>query len=308
MKRSKGNARNKSLSGWLRTIHTPTTEVAPEQPRETLRSFAAVEDKRQQAEHAYRAEQERIAAASVLLTQDDSEYLASVIDKMDPIWQTKPNTELCDAVRNAFVAYRDSQPDLTILDKGIQKIATATQKNWGLAWDRPESFAILVQLMIDGGLLNGTDLVDLRVQEQEQPAVPQAQPQQFDDLDNQSAKSAVLASVQGDARSWYDAFAATLQRDFNHYLTDSETAAIVRLLERGLNYRRCADWHTARKACVKAGTLASLLLYPAEIFDDQIENMDLSDFESKQAYAREFQRLRQLEDGGAAPQFAPQYT
>jgi hypothetical protein len=309
MKKSK-NRRGSALAGLLSLSgadrgRVKTVEVTDEQPRETLRTFAQQENLRIAAENAAKQQAANVILAQKLFTEPSAE-LASRI----PLFNRGERTEAqvmaaCQAAVAGMKATLENQ-DVVLTDSGLQKLARIVmlQGNNALDFSTVISWIELFNYVDSIGAFAQGDIVDMRVQEQEAAPAPQAQ--NFDSLGDSEAKEAVLSAVQSDCREWYLAFEATLLRDFGFSFTDAQTAAVVNILKRGLvNYRSAKGWHTVRKSLVASGALPSNLLYPAEVFDDQIETLDLSDFEQKQTYAREFHRLQQLPNGGAAPQFAP---
>ena len=313
MKRNNRDARSRSLAGLLSlsgadSKYVRTIEVVDDQPRETLRTFTERYNEEQKIEAANRMRAERIAAAQTLLTQP-SAYLSENCGRL--VTEGKAPQQIVAEVRSAFTTFRNelSAKDITITDSGLKKFdRVCGDLNPKLDWTDVNTFRKTFSLMQDGEILDSTDIVDLSEPEPEQEVQP-TQTQDFDSLDTQSAKDAVLSAVQSDCKEWFQGWEATILRDFGIIFTDAQTTAIVKFLQRGMvNYRSANGWHTVRRACVAAGTLPSNLLYPAEIFDQQIESSDLNDFDQKQAYAREFYKLQQLPNAGAPPQFYPSYS
>ncbi len=303
MKRSRNrNQRERALAGVLSLAgsdskHVRTVTVEPSEKPETIHTFRAKYDAEQKAEAANRIRAERASAGSVLLTEENSEFLASLCGKMNPAWETKPNAELCDAVKRAFIQFRDSLQDITILDNGIKKIASVTHKNWGLAWDNPATFAVAFQLMQDGGLLdNTTDIIDLRVPD-EQPA-PQTQPQAQDidsiNVETPEGRQQMKERLESDyyGNTLYHEWLAQLARDYSFTPNEQQARAAVQWFsDSNKSLLSHAAFHECRRAMVSRGVFPSHMLTPDEKLSMLVENSDMDDFEIRRKFQQASQRI-----------------
>ena len=313
MKRSR-NRRGSALAGMLSLTgadskHVRTIEVE-DAPIETAQSFRKAYEEQERQKEAAKQKAANAVLAQKLFAEPSVE-LASRIPLFDAAGRTQQ--QVLTAAQAAVAGMKSTLESrgIVLSDSGLKKLAHITMLagNNALDFAQANSWVILFEYADSLGAFDSSEVIRL-ADEQEQPAQsvqPQAQTD-FDSMDNQSAKDAVLESVQADCKSWFQSWEATILRDFGVSFTDAQTAAIVKFLERGMvNYRSSSGWHTVRRACVAAGTLPSTLMYPAEVFDQQIESSDLDTFEQKQAYAREFHKLRELPNAGAPPTFYPSY-
>lgn len=314
--------RRSALESMLHAATMPVTkiEVAPYDSRSGLAKFTAAEEAREQSE-SQRAEElataplRAIEAARVesmrVLREEHARYvftapsaeLAARCAQIPENLEVQSVEQFRSQIRDSFNTWRLSAENdgLTLSQSGLEKLRRAAAANTSVDFRDPQSFCELYVLLENLGCFTDSDRTIQRPEPQPQErAQTERSRRTLADLESVNtdtragraeASQILMEDMQLEVRTWYNAFADSLVRNFDHYLTNQETKAIcnqMTLMNR--SWTNAKNWDLSRIELVKKGLLPQNLRYRNEILDDLIESGDTRSYTGR----RELQRQERL--------------
>jgi hypothetical protein len=297
-KRKSGNAQ----AGWLSIAHIPMTDVPQEAPRETAQSFKREYEKEVSAKQEA-ARRARCVALGKELLSAPCPFFAEGTEKLDASWETKPNAELLDAVKQSFIQFRDSLTarDIMITDNGINRIAAVTKLNWDCDWTRPEVFNRLFLLMQECDCFQAGDIIDLRVNEPINPINPVPAEGQDEleslnvDIPEERVRAKQILEAEWLGKQTAGIFAewqAHLYKEFGVTLSEpQQRAAIDYFPANNLSFLSGKAWDECRRAMVARRVFPDTCLTADEQLCLEMENADLSDYDTRRRFQQALKRV-----------------
>jgi len=204
------------------------------------------------------------------------------------------------AIQEALSAFRlelENDEGVRLTESGVAKLQKFSALNLGIEWRDAASFRIAFDHLSSLGVFSDRDLD--RTVPAVQPAVEPTVPEPtLDDIKGISSESetgrkqinnAILRSLRGEAVVWFDAMAASLEKNFNYTLDDKETSAICDWMRKNCtSFTQASEWDRARLGCIRANKLPAHLKYVGELVSEEIEAADLTrmSFSDKQSLKR----------------------
>lgn len=285
---------------------------SPAQPRFGLTAFQHKFDAEQEAERtapmrAAQTEQSRLLRQ--LIEQDiptlyvaGSTFLAATAPSAGDgsQWDGILPESIKATIRRAFSEFEDSIAATGKLTaSGKQKLQSLARANLNCDATQGAFWAQAFYLLRAAGELSEVDFVET--------PTPQVQPtESFDEVlesndsfSRQGRKNiadAAMRSMSIECKQMYDAFAASILRNFQHELTDDETKHAIEFMQRyNLNFMKPADWDRARVCLVRAGLMKEGLIYPQEALSQAVEDttVPLSNYEARRDFARRARMIQQ---------------
>lgn len=183
------------------------------------------------------------------LTLPDYKYFLEICPPFSGY--TGKEEDYLDAVRNTFLAFRDSlaSQGTTLTQAGLELLAALSDDNLGLDWTNPQTFTATWRHLLEVGFLRqGRDFTveERRATEEPQPTEPR-EPQSYEEL-RTAAEAEYLAMAQP---VWND-FQTYLMENWGVALTASQQHEALETAKR-LNLNPCIpdSWITVKNNLVR---------------------------------------------------------
>jgi hypothetical protein len=224
---------------------------------------------------------------SVTLYIQPSKYLATLAPGAEDgsKWNGVSPDQIRGAIQTAYTAFEKSiAAEGRVAESGRAKIYRLADVNRAIDWTSESSFYHAYLLLKTLGELDD-DFI-----ESEESETPQPFDLEHLNLDSRSGKKeaerVMMQDMQGEALTWYTAFADSLVKNFQHYLDEKETKAVCNQMRKmNRSWTNASLWDLSRQECVAQGTLPKELLYPDERFAAIIadDSVDTSSYAGRRA-------------------------